>query len=115
MKYINQIIPKLEQAIKIRKSIVDMILELPDNTNIERQGKHGFSVKSSEVFKHNNLSPEYYDFKRQYKMIANKLESMPIENTVDWLLVLLEKGSIYYKNTNFKLHPEVIEYIKGIL
>lgn len=113
MDHIKNIMPLVEEAIAIRKRITNMILELPDNPDIERIGKStgAFTIQSSKLDK-GILSPSHYDFKYQYYYFAAALLRVPIENTIDWIESTLKRGSVKVHGQPFKLHSTVIENIK---
>ena len=115
MKNTNSINELLMKAIQIREAIGYKILALPDNEDIQRQGEGCFTINSSKLDSNLNLSPEYYDFKVQYEIIAKVLSERPIEKTIDWLNELIEKETFYYKSNTIKLNPKVVEYLKGII
>jgi len=113
MEHIRNIMPLVEQAIAIRKQIANLILNLPDNNRINRISSNAFTLNSSELLNENyNLSPLYHDFKRQYRMIANALLSIPIENTEQWLKAICNRGYFQAGPTKVTLHPMVIENIR---
>jgi hypothetical protein len=115
MKHIKDIMPLITEAISIRKRITDMILELPDNPDINPISKSpmAFTIQSSKLDR-GILSPEHYTFKYQYNYFAAALLRVPIEDTLDWIETTLNRGSIKVSGQTMKLNPMVIENIRRV-
>ena len=67
------------------------------------------------------LSPEYYCFESQYKMIVEALEKCRIETFEVMLQKIVSTGKVSYGGSSlrgpstFNLHPEILVYLKSIL
>lgn len=116
-KRLSDLIPLVLEAAKIRKAIMDRILDLPDNQLIDKGSNECrcFTVNVSQLQDGLTLSPEYYDFNYQYQEIAKAMIDVPIENTIEWFNKLIKAKSIKVKGYTIKLHPEVIQNIESIL
>lgn len=90
-----------------------MILNLPDNPNIDRIDDRTFIVNSSDFA--TSWSPEYHDFKSQHRVICQILERIPIDQVESVLMAAIKRGSIVYQRNSYRLHPGVVEQIKSIL
>ncbi len=113
MKLKDQHVELQEKINAISEKIKAKILELPDNPNIKRVGG-GFTMSIKEIFKNDSiLSPEYYDFKSQYKKIAEAIENNKQGNVFAMLENICKnpKTSIL----KMKLHPEVVAHLKNML
>ena len=108
-----------ERIEAIRGHIRENISNLPDNPKIKRIAPKCFVAQSSELFKNNNWSQEFHDFKAQYKAILEYLENIKdIKEFIPKLKNVLEKGFIQknqYKSGKFKisLHPDVIKNVEN--
>ena len=111
--------------LRIIRSLRNLILSLPDNPNIQRLSKNCFTMSSS-FLSVRNWTPEYYDFKRQYRLICREVLVRRIEKILPFLEKIIQDGYlkreefIYaghkaYKGTSrFTFHPEVIDHLKTI-
>lgn len=126
MSKLKQEHTELQQKLKaISEKIQSKILELPDNPNIERLGGGAFTMNISQVFasKTHNLSPEYYDFKYQYKKIAEVIERIEPSAVFEKLERICENGKLEYvgngmhgsTRNHLTFHPDVISYIKELI
>lgn len=107
-----------ERAKAIVKILQDKISELPDNSKIKRIGTTGaFSMNISDVFstKTASLSPDYYDFKHQYKTLVKILEHTEPGNVFNKLDQICKDGEIRIKNSTLRFHPDVISHLKTLL
>jgi len=93
------------ESLRIRKRIQQIIMDLPDNPNLKRMYR-GFVITNKELGDGKSWSPRYYDFKGQYKEIANILESC--ESVPKVLQIIIDYGG--YDHLYF--HPDVIANIK---
>lgn len=76
LKNITNSIRRIE---KEREDLINLILGLPDNPTIKRLGEKGncFTIQFSQL-ENTIMSPEYYDFKHQYRRIAEILNEKAI-------------------------------------
>jgi len=110
----------------ITRSLRNLILSLPDNPNIQRLSKNCFTMSSS-CLSSRNWTPEYYDFKIQYRIICKEVMARQIEKMLPYLKKIIKEGFmsreefIYaghkgHKGTSrFYFHPDVIAQLKAIL
>lgn len=99
---------------KLREDLKQKILSLPDNPAGTQVGQ-GMSISSLELFKHDNWTASFHNFKAQYKKICEFIDSLPVEQVIPRLLSILVIGHIDRKDGRFKLHPDVIKSIAAIL
>ena len=103
----------------IKQSICQQILDLPDNPRINRLSGKGncFIIQFKNLG--NNWSPEFHDFKIQYKKIVEMIDKLELESILPFLKKVIEDGFIYISSGNFDrkykftFNPEVIEFIKN--
>lgn len=109
----------LNEAMELRGQIKEAILGLPQNKATKPLGDNCFSVSSSEVFKHSNFTPQFYNFQSQYQHIADVIDSVRIENVkealVDFINHPFPTGRRFDKNSKIILHQDVITHLKGLI
>jgi hypothetical protein len=110
---INDLIQQIE---KIKRNLYDQINALPQNENITvlSETPSIFVVKSNDVFGQ-PFSPEWHDYKAQYKMIVEELETSRIETFEAKLQSIITTGKIKSGNTIFTLNPAVVEFVRSII
>lgn len=116
---ITDLIKQIEQ---IKSNLYAKILSLPENDKITILQEHPkcFTIRFKDVVG-KPLSPEYYCFESQYKMIVGFLERCRIENFEVMLQKIVETGKVPNGRANlrgqatFDLNPEVLTYLKSIL
>jgi hypothetical protein len=111
----KSIIDKINQIKSELLQLAKQVRELPPNPNVERLGNNCFSIKSSEIFKHDKWSPEYHCFEEQYRIIAKLIETLPIDEVIEKLYRICNKKSYYLKGNTIIFHPQVIENLKTII
>ena len=89
---------------EFRSGLLNLIQTLPGNPAAHGDDKC-FTMNISSLDQNFNLSPEHYNFKRQYQKVATILNRTPIESIDDTF------KSIF---ADSKFHPQVIENIKTI-
>ena len=72
-------------------------------------------IKSSELFKQDKWSPDYYIFYNQYNLIADLLEEFPIQSALQRLDRIIDDGKIIHHNVYTQFHPLVIQNLKTII
>jgi len=111
----KSIIDKINQ-IKVELSqLADSIRNLPPNPNVEPLGNNCFSIKLSELAKHDKWSPGFHDFQNQYDLIAELVETLPIDQVLENLYRICNKKSYYHKGNTIQFHPDVIQNLKTII
>ena len=100
---------------RIREELSGLIESLPDNPNIKRINDRCFVISSKHLSPDLKLSPQYYDFKAQYREIISEINKTQFINTLKVLNEILHRGTIKKTNYTFYLHPEVIKNIRGIM
>ena len=111
----KSIIDKVNQIKSELKALANQVRELPSNPNIEQLGHNCISIKSSELFKHDKWSPEYYIFSKQYNTIAEMIEQLPIDEVLNKLYRIIKTKRYYLKGNTILFHPQVIENLKTII
>lgn len=111
----KSIIDKINQIKSELSQLADSIKTLPPNPNVEKLGNNCFSIKSSEIFKHDKWSPEFHDFEFQYNIIAELIEEYPIDRVLQKLDRIIKDGKIIHHNVYHQFHPKVIENLKTII
>ncbi len=108
---------KEEISILIKQS-KENIKNLPDNPKIKRLNSNCFTINKNDL--DDNLSPYYYDFKYQYKMIVDNL-NVPNEKFIEKLdKIILEKRvkypgtGRYGSNIYEKLNPIVGTHLEKL-
>lgn len=122
LKELDNIIIEYDKKIEtIKAKLIEKINSLPDNKKIKRLNNNCFTINFSALL--NNWTPTFYDFKIQYKKIVAEIEITKPENLTNKLNKIIKEKKIVDKdyclgrsNTHiFKLHPEVVEYLKQIV
>lgn len=120
---VNMITNEIKEEIKRYKSAINdlinglkkQILELPDNPNIKRisDSPHCFTVNFSQL--HDNWSPEYYDFKKQYEVLVDVLFKSEPEKVLSRLEQILRDSSVKFTENGvsrvFRFHPTVMKNV----
>jgi len=115
MKKINELTKLIQQ---VKTGIQNEINSLPDNPNIQRLSNIAYSMPFSEIAKDKDqtFSAEYYDFKYQYREIADRIESLEITEVPARLKEWTNAGYLPRKQQGrIKLHPQVIAYIQKLI
>jgi hypothetical protein len=95
-----------------------MIENLPYNPGVVRGAGAGFSISSCNL--NGNWSPFFHDWKRQYKLIADKIRDSK-EDDGYGLLSKLASGdfeSVFKseeRKSRLKFHPKVVQNIQDLL
>ena len=111
----QSIIDKVNQIKSELLSLAKQVRKLPPNPNAEPLGHNCISLKSSELFKHDKWSPDYYIFSNQYNLIAELIETLPIDQVIQKLYRICNKKSYYHKGNTITFHPLVIQNLKSII
>jgi hypothetical protein len=121
---IAQVSNEILEIKRLRESIVQAILDLPDNPNIQRLKEHPrcFIMSSKEAFSictdmrvTNNISVFYHDFKAQYELITEVVNGSHIENIIPTLRTITETGKYRKEGYYYTFHPTVLTHLKTLL
>lgn len=94
--------------------LTKLISELPENTETEKVGDRGFTIKLSTIMANKgNLSPHFYDLKFQYATVSEKL--LLAENPIASLQKIILEKRVIRSGTPYTLHDEVINNLKNLL
>ncbi len=97
---------------RIRMALTERIGTLPDNPRIHRMSEHAFIMSSKDLG--DVWSAEYHDFKHQYRKIIDYLIQGEPQACYAKLERALQLGRLE-NSEKTKLHPEVVNHVKGIL
>ena len=111
----QSIIDKVNAIKEELHQLAESIRKLPPNPNVEQLSHNCISLKSSELFKHDKWSPDYYIFYNQYETIAKLLEEFTIQSALQKLDLLIEKERIIVHGNLITFHPLVIQNLKSII
>ena len=96
-----------------RHVLADRIGKIDDtHPGITMLSKSCFTMRSGTIDFEESLSPEYYNFKEQFKAIEKLILESRVDNVDKNLRAALDSGKIKTANMNIKLHREVIRIIK---
>jgi len=99
----------------LKRELIKTIKALPQNPRITPLGDSCFSIKASD-FGTECWSASYHDFTPQYRAISQLVEQSRLEDVIPRLEAALKKGTIPgNRQSRIRLHPEVIENVRGIL
>lgn len=104
---------------ELQNFITDSLNGLPDNPNIQRINSQCFTM-SSGFLDLRDFSPEYYDFRRTYSLLAEQVNGKELEQMFPWLQQALEKGYFSYANggkypAKINLHPDIVSALNDLL
>jgi len=100
----------ISQIEAIKEQLYTKISELPDNANIKRLD----IINSSQIIG-KPFSPEYHDYKHQYKLIIKYLKTCEITNFENSLNTIIKTSIVRDGNRSVRLNPEVVKYLKTII
>ena len=119
MNHSTKITTIIGNAKKAREDLYKTILNLPKNSDkqMKKIGNNSYTANISMITKDKNmtLSPYYYIFEQQYKMIIKILKTTEIQNVISTLEDMIDKQSLRHANQTYKLNPKVIEHLKTVL
>jgi len=106
----------ISQIEAIKEQLYTKISELPDNANIKRldSDSNCFIINSSQIIG-KPFSPEYHDYKHQYKLIIKYLKTCEITNFENSLNTIIKTSIVRDGNRSVRLNPEVVKYLKTII
>ena len=111
----QSIIDKLSTIRKELLIVADQIRKLPLNPKAEQLGNNCISLNSSELFKYDKWTPSYYIFSDQYEIIAEMIETIPIDQVIPKLNRIIEKKQYYLKGNMILFHPQVIKNLENLI
>jgi hypothetical protein len=112
---------------KLEEAAERLDKEIGDNPAIlKRYSPKCYVISSSELFKHDNWTPQFHDFRAQAKVIINALSCVKPENLQKYFSLIVAKrklprsptikdaqGNILYDGKySYSIHPGVIEVLK---
>jgi len=99
-----------------KQALIGTIHNMPDNPKINRLNDRCFTISSADLSSDLCLTPEYYDFVRQYKLIIQIIDERSTDRAHKLLTEIIQKGSIHYpSNTYHRFHPDVVAGLKKIM
>ena len=99
----------------IKQALIDTISAIPDNPKIDRINDQCFTISVKDLSPDLCLTPAYYDFKRQYRLIVEIIEDNGVSRAQSWMDEIITKGSIRYHTERTRFHPDVVEHLKAIM
>lgn len=112
---------QVQAETEINAKISDFIKEMeaqPENKDITPLNESGtiYTVNFSSLNVSKNLSPYYYSFKLQIKLIKEKLNKCnSIKTKISTLDEIIKTGKIINSRYSEHLHPTIINRLKKIL
>jgi len=92
---------------RLRSELEGLIKSLPQNPNITPAGA-GYIIQKRHLL--SNLTPWYYDYIYQYKLVRKVITTTPIESLERMMGKILTKGKIDEQ----PLHPDVVAEVKRV-
>ena len=108
----------LKDLENVKQALIDIVLTMPDNPKINRINDQCYTISSANLSSDLCLSPEYYNFKLQYRLIVEIIENNTIKKIQKLLNDIIHKGSIHYPTsarTYHRFHPDVVEHLKTLM
>lgn len=107
---ISEITQLTDTANKILLEIAQEIQSLEDNPRISRINDKCFVIRSSDLG--GNWSPEYHDFKLQYREVAEYISSCGTDSLIARIGRCIDQSTIPGKG--IKLHPDVVRKLSEL-
>jgi len=111
-----------KQKEALLKKLQQVILNLHDNPKIKRiavsgdalsEASSAFTMNMSDLSRGLELSPDFYDFKYQYKMLVQKLEKS--DDFVATIENAIKEKEFKIQHKKILLHPDVIKELQKLL
>ena len=99
----------------IKQALIDTVLAMPDNPKINRISDQCFTISVKDLSPDLCLTPGYYDFKRQYRLIVEIIEDNGTSRALTLIREIITNGSIRYHSEVTKFHPGVVEHLKTLM
>jgi uncharacterized Zn finger protein (UPF0148 family) len=110
---LGNMINLVSKAERQRRYLADRIANIDETLDgVTMLSKHCFTIRSGNLELEASLSPEYYNFKLQFKAIEQLILESRIDNVAKNLRAALESGKIKTGTIDVKLHREVVRIIK---
>lgn len=100
---------------RIEQELTDILLALPDNPKINRINDRCFTISNKDLSPDLCLTPAYYDFKKQYKLIVEIIEDEGATRAQSLVQEIIAKGSVRYCSKVTRFHPGVVERLKALM
>jgi hypothetical protein len=89
---------------------------MPNNPKINRISDQCFTISVKDLSPDLCLTPGYYDFKRQYRLIVEIIEDNNVKRAQTLMNDIIRKGSIHYPARTYqRFHPDVVEHLKTLV
>lgn len=119
----KQVADAIRSHRRIKTLLKEKITSLEQNQNIKPLGSNAFTIQLSELNKHGNWSPQFYDFRQQYKHLCKVIDKTELPNLPKKLSEIIKNGKAeisnytggFKRSYEFKFHPEVIAKLKELL
>jgi len=119
LKGIDLELAKYEQALQnLKDDLIAKIRDLPDNPKIHRvkENPHCFVMRFKDLG--DCWSPEYHDFKHQYRVLIEMIEKKEIKQIKTLFEQIISKGWVYFEasvgRNKHKFHPDVVEMLRRL-
>jgi len=97
---------------RVRESVSQIDTE---NKEIKRINKNCFISNFSTLCKHNNWSPEFYDFECQLRVLEKGLQNRYFESYPEYLKKVLQDGFVKLAERNkVVFHPVFLKRLKEV-
>jgi hypothetical protein len=99
---------------KILDHIASLIEAIPENSAIKRLAPNCYTIMASELFKHDNWTPAFHDFKSSALIVNDILTKRNAHETRIIFDGILASKSVTVNGKKQNLHPEFIDRLKEI-
>lgn len=104
------------RMVHLKEGLAASIRDLPDNPKITRLSDRCFTMNMSDLSSDLCLTPEYYDFIRQYELIIQIIDERSVDRAYELMTEIIHKGSIHYpSDTYHRFHPDVVAGLRKIM
>jgi hypothetical protein len=113
-------IQQIEDLHAKQMELMDKLLELLDeqvgeNPEVTRLGERCFTIKSSMMFRYDNWTPEFYDWKQTIRLMIEKMSGMQPIHAIAFLRRVAKTGKIEDRRGHQTMHPALMRKIQGIV
>ena len=119
-----QIVTATRKMRVLIRALFAEIAALPDNPRIKRLDSKAFIVRWKDLSP-NNWTAEFHDYKAQYMAVIKAIKGTAPHNAFRKLREIIRERMVRYtipgnqhtgsQSIRCKLHPEVVEHLKGLL
>jgi hypothetical protein len=100
------------QVQQIRNDLKALFKNLPSNSAATHQGGNSFCIKQPDMVD-GIISPDYYHFESQHKVLDDLIQTYPLDSMRDKLLEVCKTGKIIRSyNNRTLLHPTVLTFVR---